>query len=70
MKKAELFNDHFQNFKVYGIPKAQFDITGHIPSFHSPKTHLPCQRDCAGMESELKSASNSVWISLPNGRKN
>ena len=46
------------------------DITGHIPSFHSPKTHLPCPRACAGMASELKSASNSVWISLPNGRKN
>ena len=26
MKKAELFNDHFQNFKVYGIPKAQLII--------------------------------------------
>ena len=23
MKKVELFNDHFQNFKVYGIPHAQ-----------------------------------------------
>lgn len=22
MNKVELFNDHFQNFKVYGIPKA------------------------------------------------
>ena len=26
MKKIELFNDHFQNFKVYGIPKAQLII--------------------------------------------
>src|SRR5574344_1574320 len=26
MKKVELFNDHFQNFKVYGIPKAQLII--------------------------------------------
>ena len=26
MNKVELFNDHFQNFKVYGIPKAQFII--------------------------------------------
>ena len=23
MKRIELFNDHFQNFKVYGIPHAQ-----------------------------------------------
>ena len=26
MKRVELFNDHFQNFKVYGIPKAQLII--------------------------------------------
>ena len=26
MKKVELFNDHFQNFKVYGIPNAQLII--------------------------------------------
>ena len=26
MKKVELFNDHFQNFKVYGIPHAQLII--------------------------------------------
>lgn len=26
MKKIELYNDHFQNFKVYGIPKAQLII--------------------------------------------
>ena len=26
MKRVELFNDHFQNFKVYGIPKAQLVI--------------------------------------------
>lgn len=26
MNKVELFNDHFQNFKVYGIPKAQLII--------------------------------------------
>lgn len=26
MKNVELFNDHFQNFKVYGIPKAQMII--------------------------------------------
>nr|DAT13008.1 MAG TPA: adenine specific DNA methyltransferase [Caudoviricetes sp.] len=26
MKNIELFNDHFQNFKVYGIPKAQMII--------------------------------------------
>lgn len=27
MEKVALFNDHFQNFKVYGIPKAQLIIT-------------------------------------------
>ena len=26
MKDIELFNDHFQNFKAYGIPKAQLII--------------------------------------------
>lgn len=26
MKNIELFNDHFQNFKVYGLPKAQMII--------------------------------------------
>lgn len=26
MKRVELFNDHFQNFKRYGIPKAQLII--------------------------------------------
>lgn len=26
MKRIELYNDHFQNFKVYGIPKAQLII--------------------------------------------
>lgn len=26
MKNIELFNDHFQNFKVYGIPKSQLII--------------------------------------------
>lgn len=26
MKSIELFNDHFQNYKVYGIPKAQLVI--------------------------------------------
>jgi len=27
MKRIELFNDHFQNYKVYGIPKAQLILT-------------------------------------------
>ena len=26
MERVELFNDHFQNFKVYGIPHAQLII--------------------------------------------
>ena len=26
MKQVELYNDHFQNYKVYGIPKAQLVI--------------------------------------------
>ena len=26
MERVELYNDHFQNYKVYGIPKAQFVI--------------------------------------------
>jgi site-specific DNA-methyltransferase (adenine-specific) len=30
MEKIKLFNDHFQNFKVYGIPKAQL-IIADIP---------------------------------------
>ena len=28
MERVELFNDHFQNFKVYGIPHAQLIIAG------------------------------------------
>lgn len=27
MKDIELFNDSFQNYKVYGIPKAQLILT-------------------------------------------
>ena len=27
MERIKLFNDHFQNYKVYGIPKAQLIIT-------------------------------------------
>jgi len=27
MQRVELFNDHFQNYKVYGIPKAQLVLT-------------------------------------------
>ena len=30
MKQVELFNDHFQNYKVYGIPHAQL-IIADIP---------------------------------------
>ena len=30
MKDVELFNDHFQNYKCYGIPKAQL-IIADIP---------------------------------------
>ena len=30
MKQVELFNDHFQNFKTYGIPHAQL-IIADIP---------------------------------------
>ena len=26
MKEIELYNDHFKNYKVYGIPKAQLII--------------------------------------------
>ena len=26
MERIKLFNDHFQNYKVYGIPKAQLVI--------------------------------------------
>ena len=29
-QKIELFNDHFQNYKVYGIPKAQL-VVADIP---------------------------------------
>ena len=30
-KDIELFNDHFQNYKVYGIPKAQL-VIADIPT--------------------------------------
>lgn len=38
MKKVELFNDHFQNFKVYGIPKAQL-IIADVPYNLSTKAY-------------------------------
>lgn len=42
MKRIELFNDNYQNFKVYGIPHAQL-IIGDVPynlgnnAYASPK---------------------------------
>ncbi len=30
MKDVELFNDHFQNYKTYGIPKAQLIILSRM----------------------------------------
>lgn len=38
MKKVELYNDHFQNFKVYGIPKAQL-IIAYVPYNLSTKSY-------------------------------
>ncbi len=32
--KVELYNDHFQNYKVYGIPKAQL-VIADIPKIHT-----------------------------------
>ncbi len=46
MSKAKLFNDHFQNYKVYGIPKAQLIIAdipynvGHNAYGSSPQWYI------------------------------
>lgn len=37
MKDIELFNDHFQNFKSYGIPKAQL-ILADVPYCYDEQT--------------------------------
>lgn len=37
MKDIELFNDHFQNYKTYGIPKAQLIIA----IFHTTLEKMP-----------------------------
>lgn len=37
MGPIELFNDHFQNYKVYGIPKAQL-IIADVPYCYDTET--------------------------------
>jgi len=47
MKQIELFNDHFQNFKVYGIPHAQLIIAD--PPYNLGKNAYasnPCSDAC------------------------
>lgn len=39
MKRVELFCDHFQNFKVYGIPHAQLIIAD--PPYNLGKIESP-----------------------------
>jgi len=57
MKRIELFNDHFQNYKVYGIPKAQLIIAdipynlGKNAYASNPKWYV--NGDNANGESEL-----------------
>jgi site-specific DNA-methyltransferase (adenine-specific) len=55
MERVQLFHDHFQNYKVYGIPKAQLIIAdipynvginayGSNPSMNILCTHEPKAR--------------------------
>lgn len=59
MKRVELFNDHFQNYKRYGIPKAQLliadipynigtDAYGSNPSWYIDGDNKNGQSDLAG----------------------
>jgi site-specific DNA-methyltransferase (adenine-specific) len=59
VKRIELFNDHFQNYKVYGIPKAQLVLTdipynvgvnayGSNPSWYIGGDNENGQSDLAG----------------------
>jgi len=59
MKRIELFNDHFQNYKVYGIPKAQLILTdipynvginayGSNPSWYVDGDNANGESDLAG----------------------
>lgn len=42
MGDIQLFNDHFQNFKQYGIPKAQLiSLTSHTISGKMPMDRIP-----------------------------
>ena len=57
MKDIELFNDHFQNYKTYGIPKAQL-IIADIPynigkDAYGPNPSWYINGDNANGESEL-----------------
>ena len=49
MNKVELFNDHFQNFKVYGIPKAQLIIAD------------PPYKDTRGYSTDFDHAAFYSW---------
>ena len=43
MKRVELYNDHFQNFKVYGIPHAQLIIAN--PPYNIGKNAYAIKKD-------------------------
>lgn len=61
MERIQLFHDHFQNYKVYGIPKAQLIIAdipynvGHNAYGSSPQWYV--DGDNANGESELANST-------------
>ena len=63
MKEVELYNDHFQNYKVYGIPKAQLIIAdvpynlgnnAYASNLHGISTEIIL------MEKAIRQANNSL----------
>ena len=61
MERIQLFNDHFQNYKVYGIPKAQL-IIADIPynvgkNAYGSNPQLYVDGDNANGESELANST-------------
>ena len=63
MKQVELYNDHFQNFKVYGIPKAQLIIAD--PPYNLAARNL--ERRAYGFEikKDFYKAANDHVLSMP-----
>ena len=58
MKTIELFNDHFQNYKVYGIPKAQL-IIADVPTILETTLTPPI---LLGMSMAITRMAKAIWL--------